>query len=143
MNLATPIAKTKGKPRGKPFQHGHKLSPGNPHGEAVANFHAQIVAHANTGENFSALVKTLYDKAKAGDVACIREYMDRCMGKAASAPEDRIAVAPETMMDDVRYVAILLRHQVPPDRWLPGIRERYQQGLIKVESVEVKELPKE
>lgn len=144
MNLAVPNANGKKKPRGKPFQPGNKQG-GNPHGGAVANFHAQIMAHANTGTNFSSLVQKLYDQGMAGDSVCMRDYLDRCMGKPTQTIQTEDVTQRQVWTDEM-ILAGFLRFKIPESEWPDELLAKWRSGRIRVESREVnvqKALPKE
>ncbi len=63
------------------FLPGNAGGKGNPHARHVAALRSALIG-AVTPEDVAAAVRALIDKAKAGDVAAIRELLDRCIGKA-------------------------------------------------------------
>jgi hypothetical protein len=80
------------------FANGNPGGPGNPHGRRVADLRAALL-DAVTPEDIYAVAKALVARAKAGEVAAIRELLDRVMGKVQAAePEDateRVEITPE------------------------------------------------
>ena len=66
------------------FAPGNKLGRGNPLAGRAAKIRAQLLKGA-TPADVKAIVKKLIDGAKAGDLAFIREWLDRVIGKPAQA----------------------------------------------------------
>jgi hypothetical protein len=64
------------------FTRGWKGGPGNPHARKVARIRSALLK-ASTAKNVAAIVQRLIDGAKAGDLAFIREFFDRTVGRAA------------------------------------------------------------
>jgi hypothetical protein len=62
------------------FQPGNPGGRGNPFAKRVAALRSALL-DAVTPEDIAAAVRALIDRAKAGDVAAIRELLDRCIGK--------------------------------------------------------------
>ena len=62
------------------FVGGNAGGPGNPHAKKVAKLRSAMLS-AVTQKDFREVVKALIQRAKAGDVAAIRELLDRCIGK--------------------------------------------------------------
>lgn len=66
--------------RGK-FAKGNKLGRGNPLAGRAAKIRAALLK-ASTAEDVKLIAQRLIDGAKAGDLAFIREWLDRTIGKA-------------------------------------------------------------
>lgn len=66
------------------FLPGNRAGRGNPQARRVAALRATLL-RAVTREDRAAAVQALIDKAKDGDVAAIREVLDRCIGRADRA----------------------------------------------------------
>ena len=66
------------------FVGGNAGGPGNPHAKKVAKLRSAMLG-AVTQKDFREVVKALIQRAKAGDVAAIRELLDRCIGKPKQA----------------------------------------------------------
>lgn len=62
------------------FLPGNPGGRGNPFAKRVAVLRSALL-EAVTPEDIAAVVRALIDKAKSGDVAAIRELIDRCIGK--------------------------------------------------------------
>jgi hypothetical protein len=74
------------------FANGNPGGPGNPHGRRVADLRAALL-DAVTLEDIHAVAKALVARAKAGEVATIRELLDRLMGKVQAT--ERVEITPE------------------------------------------------
>lgn len=70
-------------PNGR-FARGNPGGPGNPHAATVAKLRAAILA-AVTPEDIDAIIRALVHRAKGGDMAAIRELLDRAIGKPTDA----------------------------------------------------------
>ncbi len=85
------------------FVKGWKGGPGNPHARHVAEIRSVLMS-AVSDDDLRAIVSTLVEKAKAGDVMAAREVLDRLLGKAKisieSEPPDRRT--PDEVMADIR-----------------------------------------
>ena len=81
------------------FVKGWKGGPGNPHARRVADIRSVLMS-AVSDDDLRAIVSTLVEKAKAGDVMAAREVLDRLLGKAKVA----VAVEPEPQRtpDEIR-----------------------------------------
>ncbi len=62
------------------FLPGNPGGRGNPFAKRVAALRSALL-DAVTPDDIAAAVRALIEKAKAGDVAAIRELLDRCIGK--------------------------------------------------------------
>jgi hypothetical protein len=60
----------------------NKGGPGNPHSQAVQRLRAALAGEM-TKEKAQKLARALYNKAAEGDVAAIKEYFDRLLGKSS------------------------------------------------------------
>lgn len=69
-----------GRGTGGRFAAGNAGGPGNPHAARVAQLRATLLA-AVTDDDIRAIVATLVAQAKGGDLAAIRELLDRLLGK--------------------------------------------------------------
>ena len=98
-----------GRVAGGRFTKGHPGGPGNPHARQVAAIRAVLMA-AVSDDDLRAIVSTLVEKAKAGDVMAAREVLDRLIGKAKVA----VAVEPEPQrtLDEINaeITAMLREH---------------------------------
>jgi len=63
------------------FVKGNPGGPGNPNARRVAHFR-QVLMEAVSDEDLHDLARTLIKKGKGGDVAAIREVLDRLMGRS-------------------------------------------------------------
>jgi hypothetical protein len=63
------------------FVKGSGGGPGNPYARRVARLRRELY-RAVTPEDLRAVVRALVEKARAGDVAAIKELLDRTVGKA-------------------------------------------------------------
>ena len=67
------------------FLPGNPGGSGNPLAKRVAELRIALL-DAVTPDDLRAAVGALIDKAKSGDVAAIRELLDRCIGKVRDGP---------------------------------------------------------
>ena len=88
-----------GRSAGGRFTKGNPGGPGNPHARHVAAIRSVLMS-AVSDDDLRAIVSTLVEKAKAGDVMAAREVLDRLLGKAKVA----VAVEPEPQRtpDEIR-----------------------------------------
>jgi hypothetical protein len=68
------------------FLPGNRAGRGNPQARRVAALRATLLREVTAGD-LRAAVRALIDKATGGDVAAIRELLDRCIGRAAPSDE--------------------------------------------------------
>jgi len=73
-----------GRTPGGRFAPGNRGGPGNPHGATVAKLRAAILA-AVTPEDIDAIIRALVHRAKGGDMAAIKELLDRAIGRPTDA----------------------------------------------------------
>jgi hypothetical protein len=73
-----------GRTPGGRFAPGNAGGPGNPHAATVAKLRAAIMA-AVTPEDIDAIIRALVHRAKGGDMAAIREVLDRAIGRPSDA----------------------------------------------------------
>ena len=71
------------------FAPGNKFGRGNPHGAIAAKFRSMLVEGTTEGD-MQAICRRLIEGAKKGDLAFIREYFDRVLGKAAQDTTIRV-----------------------------------------------------
>tara|TARA_R110002111_G_C6003165_1_gene373396 strand:- start:6172 stop:6486 length:315 start_codon:yes stop_codon:yes gene_type:complete len=62
------------------FAKGNTGGPGNPHAGRVSQLRSAILT-AITPEDIDAIIKKLLVRARDGDLAAIKEILDRCIGK--------------------------------------------------------------
>lgn len=75
---------------GGKFAKGTAPGPGNPHAKQTAAIR-EALFKALTPKELGAVVKALISAAKSGDIAAIKELLDRTLGKAVSTIEMRAA----------------------------------------------------
>lgn len=66
------------------FLAGNAGGPGNPYARRVARLRSALL-DAVTDDDLRAIVKVLVDRAKGGDLAAIREVLDRMVGRPLAA----------------------------------------------------------
>ena len=66
------------------FTNGNGGGPGNPHARQVAKLRAAMIA-AVSEQDIEAIVGTLIEQAKGGDVRAAQVVLDRCLGKPEAA----------------------------------------------------------
>lgn len=118
------------------------MATGNPHGEAVNDLRALIIAHA-TPQRFTEVVNSLYEAAVEGDTAAAKEYLDRCLGKPNQTIQTEDVTAAREWTDE-QILAGFLRWKIPESEWPDELLVKFKSGRIRVESREVnvqKELP--
>ncbi len=80
MTTNTPSPKGgNGRTAGGRFAKGYKGGPGNPHARRVGQLRAVLLG-AVTDEDLKAVIAALLNQAKAGDIASIRELLQRLLG---------------------------------------------------------------
>ena len=92
------------------FLPGNRQGRGNPKARRVARLRATLLRTV-TPDDVAAAVRALIDRAKAGDVAAIRELLDRCVGKAVLPIGVEVAVEGDTIL------------RIPPPRVLEESEE--------------------
>ena len=70
-----------GRDRSGRFAVGNKGGPGNPHARRTAKLRA-VLLETITPEDVAAATRALVEQAKSGDLAAIKELLDRTIGKA-------------------------------------------------------------
>jgi hypothetical protein len=82
--------RTSGRAANGRFAKGNPGGPGNPFARQVAGFRQEFMA-AVTGDDIAVIVRSLIDKAKAGDVAAARLVLQYTLGKPTAAVDpDRV-----------------------------------------------------
>lgn len=81
------------------FAAGNVGGPGNPHAHRVAKLRS-IMLEAVTQKDMREVVKVLIKRAKEGDVAAIRELLDRCVGKPRQAFDVEVDGRPDSAARD-------------------------------------------
>ncbi len=66
------------------FARGNPGGPGNPHAKRVAALREALLSSINT-KDMHDIAKALVSRAKTGEVAAIRELLDRLLGKSCDA----------------------------------------------------------
>lgn len=97
------------------FAKGNPGGPGNPYARRAARLRSALLQTV-TPEDIRAAVKALIAKAKAGDLAAIRELMDRAIGKPPQAVTVEALLAESNKVDVRQYF-----HPLQDDefrRWL-------------------------
>jgi folylpolyglutamate synthase/dihydropteroate synthase len=85
------------------FTKGNPGGPGNPHNAAISRLRKALHA-AVTEEDIQAVITVLVEKAKEGNLAAIRELLDRAIGKPTDA-----SVAER--LDELEALATALQEQ--------------------------------
>ena len=91
-------------PRGQ-FAKGNPGGPGNPYARRTAALRSALL-DAVTEADIRAVALTLVARAKDGDMAAIRELLDRLIGKAAPQQADSIELEPLQALTDVQLQAV-------------------------------------
>ncbi len=91
-----------GRGAGGRFTKGNPGGPGNPYVRRVANIRSVLMS-AVSDDDLRAIVSTLVEKAKAGDVMAAREVLDRMLGKAKVT----VAVEPEPQRTPEEIIAAI------------------------------------
>ncbi len=84
-------------PNGR-FAKGNLGGPGNPHASRTARLRAMLLDNV-TDDDFKTVVAKLVAMAKGGDLAAIRELLDRMMGKPKATIELERAEFDEAELD--------------------------------------------
>lgn len=71
------------------FGPGNKFGKGNPHLKRIAALRASVI-DAVTKEDIKSVILKLKEMALDGDVVAAKEFLDRCIGKAAQATPDMV-----------------------------------------------------
>ena len=89
------------------FAKGWKGGPGNPHARHVAEIRSVLMS-AVSDDDLRAIVSTLVEKAKAGDVMAAREVLDRMLGKAKVSIESKPPAmrTPDEVMADIQALVL-------------------------------------
>jgi hypothetical protein len=90
------------------FLRGNRAGRGNPQARRVAALRAALLREV-TGGDLRAAVRALIDKATGGDVAAIRELLDRCIGRATPPDETAapIRTAPAYILEGECWLQML------------------------------------
>ncbi len=91
-----------GRGAGGRFTKGNPGGPGNPHARQVAAIRSVLMS-AVSDDDLRAIVSTLVEKAKAGDVMAAREVLDRLLGKAKVA----VAIEPDPQRTPDEIIAAI------------------------------------
>lgn len=86
--LTTPDDLTTGRGPGGRFTAGNRHGRGNPHARQHALLREALLA-AVTADDVKAIVRSLVEQAKVGNVPAARELLDRVVGRAGPAPEEQ------------------------------------------------------
>lgn len=79
-----PPADGNGRQANGQFAKGNAGGPGNPHGGRVALLRTTFL-DAVTAEDLQAVARALLDRARSGDLAAIREVLDRTIGRPTAS----------------------------------------------------------
>jgi hypothetical protein len=83
------------------FAKGNPGGPGNPFARQVANLR-KLILEAVTEEDLREIVRALVERAKGGDIAAIREVLNRVAGKAPESPDpDRLELDEMKLRADI------------------------------------------
>jgi hypothetical protein len=96
------------------FLPGNRAGRGNPQAGRVAALRAALLREV-TGGDLRAAVRALIDKATGGDVAAIRELLDRCIGRAPASDETEapINTAPTYILEGECWLQMLANQARP------------------------------
>ena len=83
----TPMPSPNGRTARGRFAKGNPGGPGNPYAKRVADLRAALLESV-TEADIRAVARALVKRAKAGEVAAIRELLDRLVGKAGDTPPE-------------------------------------------------------
>ncbi len=104
-NAGMPTPSTNGRtPRGQ-FAKGNPGGPGNPYAKRVA-WLREALLDAVTADDIQAVALALVARAKDGEMAAIRELLDRVIGKAGPPQDDSIELEPLQSLSDVQLEAV-------------------------------------
>lgn len=78
------------------FALGNPGGPGNPHGRRSAWLREQVL-EAVTDRDMQAVVRALISKAKGGDIAAIRELLNRVLGRVPECADNETADLPPSI----------------------------------------------
>jgi hypothetical protein len=92
------------------FAYGNACAKGNPLNRRVQRLRAELIRNVKA-DDIQAIVKTLIERAKAGDVAAAREVLDRCIGKG-DAPLIQLAMI-EEKKDKLEKIEIVFVDPAP------------------------------
>jgi len=96
------------------FLPGNSGGPGNPHARATSRLRARLLARVSDAD-FDAVIDALVRQAKAGDLAAVRELLDRTIGR----PEPSSEIVPARLRDDFARaageIADLMLARLPDD----------------------------
>ncbi len=70
------------------FQKGNPGGPGNPHAGRVSKLRAALIA-AVTAEDIAAVVKSIVQAAKSGDIPAAKLLFDRVLGKPGAGDDEQ------------------------------------------------------
>jgi hypothetical protein len=127
------------------FVAGNAGGPGNPYARRVARLRS-LMLEAVSEEDLLELIQALIGQAKSGDLAAIREVLDRCLGKAGrieQADPDRVdlnegLLLAEDQAQQARSVAATGGSERQVDYWVDETRsepEKLADFLNEVESL--------
>jgi hypothetical protein len=109
--VASPIQSTN-KPAGPHrFKPGNAGGPGNPHAGKVQQLRAALY-ECTTREDMIAVWTQLKNLALGGDLAAIKEFLDRTVGKATIPVELQLSAGGVEVLSDAELEAIVLSSRV-------------------------------
>lgn len=87
------------------FAAGNNLGRGNPHGSVVNRLRG-VLFESVTDDDLKAVVSKLLTMAKSGDLAAIRELLDRVLGKPTAAVELELSGGCDSLSTDAARVSL-------------------------------------
>lgn len=131
-----PVGKVLTRTKTGTFARGNAGGPGNPHAMATANLRAHLLNTVSLAD-WEDVTRTLVAMAKAGDIAAIRELLDRGLGKPHQTAT--IDTPDRPANQDAKIVLAYLALKVDQTLWAPGILARFEAGMIEGHPRQVKE----
>ena len=98
-------AQSKGRTAKGRFAPGNSGGPGNPHGKRTA-WMREALLNAVTENDIRAVALTLVARAKDGEMAAIRELLDRVIGKVTQPEVDALEPDPLKSLTDDQLKAV-------------------------------------
>ena len=131
------------------FAKGNPGGPGNPHAARVAQLRS-LMLEAVSLEDIQQVVAKLIELAKGGDLAAIRELLDRTLGKPTAAltlemsvEESLDSLSNSERMDRVKEYASRLEIHIDPYEAARASREAIMNDLEYVDYLRDKQMEKQ
>ena len=80
------------------YQPGNPGGPGKPHARAVAAWRKALVLAVSPAD-FTAVIRVLLERAKAGEPWAVKALLDRCLGRAPAKAEDPAPIQPRVVVN--------------------------------------------